>query len=178
MCARMQMNLAEWTACTFAALHEQHIMHAAFSPAALRISYLSSQQHDNEAPQGQAAVNSFVSRALPGRPGAAQQRGSGGPSQGGEELRVMMSYFSDASALAAPEFKTSKGRVTAPARGMAEFFAAPERQKAAGTLHRQSDTWAYAMTMYYLLTGVDPNSIRSMVTEHSCLLYTSPSPRD
>lgn len=67
----MQMNLAEWTACTFAAMHEHRIMHAAFSPAALRISSLSSQHHDRNAPQGQADVNSFVSRALPGR-GAPQ----------------------------------------------------------------------------------------------------------
>lgn len=165
----MQMNLAEWTASTFAALHEHHIMHAAFSPAALRISSLSSKHHDSgDAAEGNAGVGSFVSRALPGygAPPRNTPHGGGASSSEGEELRVMFTDFSAAAALAAPDFKTSNSRVSAPAQGMATFFAAPERQKASGSLHRQSDTWSYAMTMYYLLTGVDPNSIRSMVTEH------------
>lgn len=173
----MQMNLAQWTATTLTALHSKHIMHAAFSPAALRYSSLHSRHHDaNDAPQG--AQGSFVSRALPRH--SRNGSGDAGAVQQGDELRVMLSDFSCATALVGPDFKTTNGRSCTAMGGMAEYFAAPERQRATSTLCIQSDTWSYAMTMYYLLTGLDPNAMRNLVTDrrhrHSNLLTGGETP--
>lgn len=126
------MRLAERVASALERLHATHVLHGSLCPAALRL-------------------------APPELPGAPAESAALDPAAGAAGVRVMLGEFSDACAVAPPEYTVANAHATAGLSAAAEPYAAPERlDREAGILRTQTDMFAFAATMYHLLTGVTP----------------------
>lgn len=124
------MRLAERVASALENLHATHVVHGSICPAALRV-----------APPDTAATPA-PSAALDTDAAAAG-------------VRVMIGEFSDACAVAPPEYTVATAHATPGLSASAEHYAAPERlDRVSGVLRAQTDMYAFAATMYHLLTGL------------------------
>eukprot|EP00892_Ulva_mutabilis_P003074 jgi/Ulvmu1/12768/UM096_0010.1 len=126
------MRLAERVASALDALHHTNIIHGSLCPAALRL-------------------------APPEPAGAPAESATLDTSAASAGVRVMLGEFADACAVAPPEYTVPTANITGDLSPSAAHYAAPERlDREAGLLRTQTDMYAFAATMYHLLTGIMP----------------------
>lgn len=177
----MQVRLAERVATALTSLHKIHVIHAAICPAALRVSPNAehSTGHDNAAivegacspptsshdapaihtfPSSKAIAQSLKSMHFKNR---HQNTGGEIPPQ---DIRVMLSEFSAACALAPPDYSIPNHHIREALTDVATRYAPPERRAEGKALTKQSDMYSWAATMYHLMTCQHP-----CVTESACI---------